>query len=140
MRSAFTDEALRRMTRRGGVASSAAKGDLALNTELRKQAKAMMINIFDKALVYVEHHKTKTIDENILRETLEHLSVKASHYSAPPFPPCETLRSREKRKKAQAKSRSPAIKKRANRGNVAKREITHEQRPGDCVYMERAPY
>ena len=86
LRSAFTDEALRRMTRRGGVASSAAKGDLALNTELRKQAKAILTNIFDKAMVYVEYRKSKTIDEGILRETLEHLSVKASHYSAPPLP------------------------------------------------------
>jgi len=97
-----------------------------------------MTNIFEKALVYVEYRKSKTIDENILRETLEHLSVKASHYSAPPFPQCETLRSREKRKKAQAKT--PAIKKRAERGNLAAREITHEKRQGDCVYMERAPF
>ncbi len=70
LRSAFTDEALRRMTRRGGVASSAAKGDLALNPEIRKQAKVIMTNIFDKAMVYVEYRKSKKIDENILRETL----------------------------------------------------------------------
>ena len=138
LRSAFTDEALRRMTRRGGVASSAAKGDLALNTELRKQAKAILSNIFDKAMVYVEYRKSKKIDENILRETLEHLSVKSSHYSAPPFTQCETLRSREARKKASAKS--GAKKRKSVRGNLAKREITHENRQDDCVYMERAPF
>ena len=113
LRSAFTDEALRRMTRRAGVASSSLKRYLALNPELRKQAKAIMTNIFEKAIVYADCRKSKTIDENILWETLEHLSVKASHYSAPLFPQCETLRSREERKKAQAKSRGAGMKTRA---------------------------
>ena len=48
---AFTDEGLRRMMRRAGVASAAQKGALEVNGAIRAFGKVMLDNIADKCVI-----------------------------------------------------------------------------------------
>ncbi len=68
--AAFSDEGLRRMARRAGVASAAKSGDLAVNGTVRSIGDLMLRNICEKASVYADYRKSGTVTEEILQETL----------------------------------------------------------------------
>ena len=99
---AFTDEGLRRMMRRAGVASAAQKGALEVNGAIRAFGKVMLDNIADKCVIYAEYRKVNTINEDILRQALDVLSVKPDFYGDPGeddvFPRCESLREKTERR------------------------------------------
>ena len=140
--AAFSDEGLRRMTRRAGVSSAAASGSLSVNDTIRLLGDLMLRNICEKASVYADYRRNGTVTEGILRETLEFLKVKVDRYtdfSDEGFPSCETLRQKTVRARARAK-REGRPKPKASRGNLAKKEIAHEQAQEDCLYLQRAPF
>ena len=75
LRSAFTNEGLRRMTRKAGVSSTREK-DLVVNDELRVVAEIILRNICDKLAILAEYHDRTTVSEAILREALRSLEVR----------------------------------------------------------------
>ncbi len=139
---AFSDEGLRRMARRALVSSVAASGDLAVKDMIRLLGDLMLRNICSKASIYADYRKSGTVTEEILRETLEFLKVKVDRYSDfsdEGFPSCESLRNKTKRVREKAK-REGRPRPKASRGNLAKKEIAHEQAQEDCLYLQRAPF
>ena len=154
LRSAFTNEGLRRMTRKAGVSSTREK-DLVVNDELRVVAEIILRNICDKLAILAEYHDRTTVSEAILREALRSLEVRMDSYAVPReqgFRSCESLRSVDSRKRSNRDVNSPAAQARAQaratsfgarsaRGSVARDEIKHEQANSfDCVYLEKLPF
>ena len=82
LRSAFTNEGLRRMTRKAGVSSTREK-DLVVNDELRVVAEILLRNICDKLAILAEYHDRTTVSEAILREALRSLEVRMDSYAVP---------------------------------------------------------
>ena len=154
LRSAFTNEGLRRMARRAGVSSTREK-DLILNDEVRVVAEIMVRNICDKLAIFADYHKRTNVGDAILREALRSLEVRMDSYAVPReqgFRSCESLRSVNSRKRSSRDANSPAAQARERaratafgarsvRGSVARDEIKHEQANGfDCVYLEKLPF
>ena len=154
LRSAFTNEGLRRMTRKAGVSSTREK-DLVVNDVLRVVAEIILRNICDKLAILAEYHDRTTVSEAILREALRSLEVRMDSYAVPReqgFRSCESLRSVDSRKRSNRDANSPAAQARAQaratsfgarsaRGSVARDEIKHEQANSfDCVYLEKLPF
>ncbi len=105
LKAAFSDEGLRRMARRAGVSSAAASGDLAVNETVRLFGDLMLRSICGKASIYADYRKSKTVTEEILRETLDFLKVSIDRYSDfsdEGFPACESLRHKTKRVRERA--------------------------------------
>ena len=115
LRSAFTNEGLRRMTRKAGVSSTREK-DLVVNDELRVVAEIILRNICDKLAILAEYHDRTTVSEAILREALRSLEVRMDSYAVPReqgFRSCESLRSVNSRKRSSRDVNSPAARARA---------------------------
>ena len=115
------------MMRRAGVSSAAQKGPLEVNGTIRAFGKVMLENIANKCATYAEHYRVNAINEDILREAFNILTVKPDFYGDPGeddvFPRCESLREKTARRtRSGGSSRSPS-----KRGKTAEKEIKHEK-------------
>ena len=66
--SAYTNEMLRRMARRAGVASVSESGNRPVNPFMRVIADLILRNLADKISVLLDHRETATISEAVLRD------------------------------------------------------------------------
>ena len=127
------------MMRRAGVSSAAQKGPLEVNGAVRAFAKVMLDNIAEKCVIYAEYLKVNAINEEMLRQALDALRAKPDFYGDPgeydTFPRCESLREKTARRARSGGSRRPA-----KRGNTAEKEIRHERKNDNCVYLEKASF
>ena len=137
LRAALNDEALRRMSRKAGIASAGRKEGESLFTELRRIVDVALFNITRACVILCHHYKKRTVSEAILKEALATLGHSTVWCPGREVRKCDTLRASEQNKRARAKAKGmPASK---HKGTLAEREIKHEMKNSFCVYFEKSP-
>ena len=130
----FTDSALQRLARKASIEQTSTTKEASAYHAIRRWADVVLFNILKRCVILTEYKRKRTITE----DTVEHIlkeSFRYTAYTAPgidPLPLCPSYRKEDARKRGSGRARR-------GRGDVAKKEIKHEEGNMGCVYLERAP-